>query len=136
MASNLTSYLQKKLLDHSLGLASFTMPTTVYCGLHTADPTQAGSVVAEVTTSGSGYARVAITSKMNAADPVTGISSNNSAISFGPATSDWGTVTHVSISDASSGGNMLWFGALNIVQTTPIGESVLFSTTQFIMQLD
>lgn len=112
------------------------MPTTVYCGLHTADPTQAGSTVAEVTTSGSGYSRTAITSKMNAADPVTGLSSNNTAITFGPATSDWGTVTHLSISDASSGGNMLWFGALNIVQTTPIGESVQFSLGQFVLQLD
>lgn len=132
----MTSYLQKKLLDHSLGLAAFTMPTTVYVSLHTADPTQAGSLTNEISTTGTGYARNAGTAKMNATDNVTGISSNNSAITFGPATSDWGTITHVAVSDAPSGGNMLLFGPLTIVQTTPIGESVTFSAGQFIIQFD
>lgn len=134
--ASLTSYLQKKLLDHSLGLATFAMPATVYLSLHTADPTQAGSVANEVSVSASGYARAAITSKMNAADSVTGISNNNSAIGFGPALADWGTITHVGISDASTGGNMLLFGPLTVVQTTPIGESVQFSSGQFIVQYD
>lgn len=134
--ASMTSYLQKKLLDHSLGLASFAMPATVYVSLHTADPTNTGSLTNEVTTIGTGYARVAATSKMNATDSVTGISSNNASISFGPALTDWGTVTHVGISDAPSAGNMLLFGPLTVVQTTPIGESVQFSSGQFVAQFD
>jgi hypothetical protein len=134
--ASLTSYLQKKLLDHSLGLAAYAMPATVYIGLHTADPTQAGSFAAEVSTTGTGYARIAATSKMNVTDSVTGISNNNAAVTFGPALSDWGTITHVSISDNSGGGNMMLFGPLTIVQTTPIGESVQFSAGQFIIQFD
>lgn len=133
---SMTSYLQKRLLDHSLGLTAFTMPTTVYVSLHTADPTNTGSLAAEVSTTGTGYARVAITAKMNATDSVTGVSSNNASISLGPALSDWGTITHVGISDASSGGNMLLYGALTIVQTTPIGESVQFSAGQFVVTFD
>lgn len=134
--ASFTSYLQKKLLDHSLGLAAYTMPPTVYISLHTADPTQAGSFTAEISATGTGYTRVSGTSKMNATDSVTGISNNNTAITFGPALSDWGTVTHVGLSDASSGGNMLLFGPLTVVQTTPIGESVQFSAGQFIIQYD
>lgn len=128
----MTSYLQKKLQDHTLGLAAYTMPTTVYASLHTSDPTDTGSTTGEISTSGTGYARIAITSKMNVTDSVTGISSNNVSITFGPASTDWGTITHVAISDAATAGNMLLFGALTIVQTTPIGESVQYSAGQFV----
>jgi hypothetical protein len=134
--ASMTSYLQKKLLDHMLGLAAFAIPATVYVSLHTADPTNTGSFANEVSTSGSGYVRIAATAKMNATDSVTGISANNVAITFGPALADWGTVTHVGISDGSSGGNMLLYGPLTVVQTTPIGESVQFSAGQFITQFD
>jgi hypothetical protein len=131
MAASMTSYLQKKLLDHTLGLAAFTMPTTVYASLHTGSPGESGATTFEVSTTSSGYGRVAITSKMNATDATSGVSSNNAAIAFGPATTDWGTITYVAISDAATGGNMLMYGALTVVQTTPIGESVQFSASQF-----
>ena len=36
--ANMTNFLEKKLLDHTLGKASWTMPTTVYMGLFTSDP--------------------------------------------------------------------------------------------------
>lgn len=107
------------------------MPTAVYASLHTASPGEAGSLANEVLTS-SGYARVLVTSLMNVTDSVTGIAANNATILFGPATADWGTVTYVAISDASSGGNMLLYGALTEVQTTPIGESVQFSVGQYV----
>lgn len=134
--ASMTSYLQKKLLDHTVGLAAFTMPTTVYASLHTADPTNTGSFAAEVGTSATGYARVPVTSKMNATDSVSGVSANNVAVTFGPALTDWGTITHVGISDGSSGGTMLLYAALTVVQTTPIGETVQFSAGQFIAQFD
>jgi hypothetical protein len=129
--ASMTSYLRKKLQDHMLGLAAYTMPTTAYASLHTTNPTIAGLTTGEITTVGSGYSRIAITSLMNATDAVTGISLNNASIIFGPALIDWGTVQYVAINDAISGGNMLEFGALTEVQTTPIGESVQFSTGQF-----
>lgn len=108
------------------------MPTTVYAALFTVSPGEAGTLTNEITTTGSGYGRIAITAKMNVADATTGIASNNTAITFGPATTDWGTITHVAICDAVTAGNMLMYGALTVVQTTPIGESVQFSSGQFI----
>jgi hypothetical protein len=134
--ASMTSYLQKKLLDHVLGLAAYAIPTTVYVSLHTVNPGEPGSFTNEVSASSTGYARIAITSKMNATDSVTGLSANNVSITFGPALTDWGTITHVGISDNSSGGNMLLYGGLTIVQTTPIGESVQFSSGQFVIQFD
>lgn len=134
--ASMTSYLQKKLLDHTIGLAAYGMPATVYASLHTLDPTNAGLFTGEISTAGTGYARVAVTLKMNPADSVTGISSNNASISFGPALTDWGTITHIGISDLSAAGNMLLYGPLTIVQTTPIGESVQFVSGQFLIQFD
>lgn len=132
--ADMTSYLQKKLLDHSLGLAAYTMPVSVTLSLHTASPTETGSTVDEVTTVGSGYARISITASMNVTNATTGVSSNSAVITFGPATVDWGTVSHVAINDTL--GNMLMYGALDEVQTTPIGETVQFSPGQFIAQFD
>ncbi len=109
------------------------MPTTVYASLHTASPGQSGSLTNEVSTA-SGYARIAITSKMNATDAVSGIAASNATIVFGPASADWGTVTYVAISDALTGGNMLMYGALTIVQTTPIGQTLQFVAGQFIAE--
>lgn len=133
---SMTSYLQKKLQDHTLGLAAYTMPVTTYALLLTSDPSDTGSLAGEISTTGTGYGRIAITAKMNVTDSVTGISSNNVDITFGPATTDWGTVTHVAISDALTAGNMLLYGALEIVQSTPIGESVQFSSGQFVSTFD
>lgn len=131
----MTSYLQKKLLDHTLGLAAYVMPA-VFVSLFTANPGEAGSHTNEVSSITTGYGRIALTAKMNVTDAVTGIASNSTTITFGPATSDWGTITHVAIEDAGSGGNMLLYGALTVVQTTPIGESVQFSIGQFLAQYD
>lgn len=130
--SAMTSYLQKALQDHTLGIASFTMPTVVYLSLHTASPGKAGSLANEVSLASIGYARISLAGKMNPTDSVSGVSTNNATLLFGPATADWGSVQYVAISDASTGGNMLLFASLSQVQTTPIGESVQFSTGQFI----
>lgn len=134
MAFSMTSYLQKALQDHMLGLAAYPMPPTVYASLHNASPTDTGSLANEIAFVGSGYTRIAVTPVMNATDAVSGIASNNAAIIFGPALTDWGTIVYVAISDDPIAGNMLLYGALTEVQTTPIGESVQFSPSQFVTQ--
>jgi hypothetical protein len=130
----MTAYLQKKLLDHALGIASYTMPVSVTMSLHTASPGDSGSYVDEVTTVSSGYSRQSITASMNATVLATGVASNSVTVSFGPALIDWGTVAYVGVNDTL--GNMLLYGALDEVQTTPIGESVQFSAGQFLIQFD
>lgn len=106
MANNLTNYAESALLKHILGIASFAMPTGAYLALFTADPTETGSLVAEVT--GGSYARQAITWGAEANGTVT----NSADIAFPAATAAWGTITHVAIMDASVAGNALYVGAL------------------------
>jgi len=52
-----SNYLENKVLDHVLRNVSYSSPTTVYVGLYTSDPTDAGSGT-EV--SGGSYARQAL----------------------------------------------------------------------------
>ena len=39
--SALTNFLENELLDHTLGVASYTAPSTVYLSLYTSNPTDA-----------------------------------------------------------------------------------------------
>lgn len=111
MANNMTDYLEKKLLDHCLGVASFTMPTTIYVGLFTADPTETGAAATEIT--GNAYVRKAMA--FNAATLGAGNTANSVDVVWPQATGSWGTVSHVVLFDALSGGNPLFYGPL----TTP-----------------
>lgn len=103
----LTAYAQKKMGDHAIGKASWTMPTTVYLALFSASPGENGSLTSEF--SGGSYARVAITSLMGAFDSVTGIATNTSAVTFPAPTATWGSLLYVGIVDASTAGNVLFY---------------------------
>lgn len=130
----MTRYLRKKLGDHSLGKAAYTMPNPVYMALFTADPTDVGILTNEVV--GSPYARIASTVLFGGFDLTTGIGVNASNIDFGIPAANWGTVSHAAIIDALTVGNMLYFEALptpRIVVTG--GRRVLFSAGQVQIRL-
>lgn len=105
----LTAFAQKKLGDIALGIADWTMPTTVYLGVFTASPGENGSLTSEF--SGGSYARQALTASMSAANATTGISSNSSAITFPANTANHGTMLYGGIIDAQTlgTGNVLFY---------------------------
>ena len=109
MADNLTQYAQKKLLDHTLGLAAYTMPSA-FAALFTTTPGETGSLTGEVT--GGSYARVALSAQMGAATLATGIATNTGAVTFATPSADWGMVTTLGVMDASSAGNVLAYAPL------------------------
>ena len=84
---------ENELLDGLTGVTQLTTPAIVYLALFTADPTDTGSVVNELTSSG--YARQSIAGVYSAATGTTGTVSNTSEINFAIATGDWDAVTHV-----------------------------------------
>jgi hypothetical protein len=129
----MTRYLRKKLGDHATGKAGFTMPTTVYAALFTADPTDAGLLTNEV--SGTAYARQQITMKMGAFDATTGIATSSADIDFGSPGSEWGTGAYIGIMDASTSGNMLYKEQItNPRSMTSGGRSVKFLAGQLTIQ--
>lgn len=132
----MTDYLENKIVDHLFRATAYTAPTNLYVGLLTAAPSDSGGGT-EV--SGNAYARVQITSATTAWNATqggtTGASSgtggqtaNAGAITFpSPTPSGWGTVTHFAIFDASSTGNMLFWGALTASKTVNAGDTVSFA---------
>jgi hypothetical protein len=118
----MSNYLETALVNAVLRNTSYTSPTTVYVGLFTSDPTDAGSGT-EV--SGGSYVRKA----MAFSSPSNGATSNSSAVEFDQATASWGTVTHFGLFDASSSGNLLLHGALTASKTIDSGDVFKFATS-------
>jgi hypothetical protein len=108
MAGSLSNYAEKKIQDHVFKTSSFTVPTNIYVAFSTADPTDAGTGIAEP--SGNNYARVAHNVWASASSRAT---SNTGVITFPQASGAWGTITHFALFDDPSAGNMLAHGSLS-----------------------
>jgi hypothetical protein len=131
MRMSFSDYLENKVLDHVTGKASYTAPTA-FVGLSTADPLDDGSGLAEP--SGNGYARVETAAgDWNSASG--GSIDNADAITFPAASGSWGTVTHVALFDASSGGNLLMSGALSSSETITIDQVPRFAAGELTLTL-
>lgn len=130
--SEASDYVENQILDFYLNQGtgaggSITAPSNIYLGLHTADPTDAGSG-AEVSTSGTGYGRVEITDKFDSASGTGGsLSSNANITGFTADGANWGTITHIGIYDASTSGNLLFHTALDSSATVNDGDSFQIS---------
>lgn len=113
--AEMSNYLEDALINATLRATTFTSPAAVYVGLHTADPTDAGSGT-EV--SGGSYARKAATF----AAPSNGVSATSADVTFDQATGSWGTITHIGIWDALSTGNLLYHTPLDASKTIDTGD--------------
>lgn len=122
MAGSFSDYLENKVLDHVYGGGDFTRPATLYVGLFTAEPNDAGGGT-EV--SGGDYARAAVTNDAtNFPAASGGAKSNGTDIVFPPATGSWGTVSAIGIFDASSGGNLLAWATLAANKAVESGDTL------------
>jgi hypothetical protein len=119
----LSDHAEKLLLDWMMTTGSATRPTAWYVALYTAAPSDSGGGT-EV--SGNGYARETVT--FAAATSPGGTTSNTGDITFTAAGGDWGTITHIGIHDASTGGNLLWHGQMTASKTVADGDTLQFST--------
>jgi hypothetical protein len=152
----MTDFLENKIIDwlfraQAIGItgasaAAGTGPTSLYLALFTATPSDTGGGT-EV--SGGSYARVAVTSSLAnwagtqaaastvASSGTGGTTSNNAAITFPAPTANWGTVTSFAIMDASTAGNMLFYGALTTSKTINSGDAApSFAAAALTMQID
>lgn len=110
MASK-SDYLENKVLDHCLGDGSFTMPAAVYLALCTVVPTDASTGATITEANYTGYARKQIAaSDLSAA--ASGSKTNSAAITFADCTAGSSTVVGFAIVDASTNGNVLYWGTV------------------------
>lgn len=125
-----SDYLENKLLDHVLTATSYTAPGTRYLGLYTASTgLESNSPSAEV--SGGSYARQAVTF----AAASSGTSATNATVTFPAATANWGTITHVAVLDASTSGNVLFWGAVTTSKTIETGDTFQVSSGNLTISL-
>lgn len=127
--SKMSNYLENAFLNHVLRNQSMTSPTTVYLALYTSDPTDADTGT-EV--SGGGYARQVITFGA----PSNGVTSNSATVLFPVATANWGTITHFGIRDASTGGNLLFYGQFDTAKTIQTGDQVIINISGITITAD
>lgn len=126
--SSFSDYLENELLDHVFANAAYTSPTTVYLGLYTVAPTDAGGGT-EVT--GAGYARQACAFDVAAS----GATANSAAESFTASGGNFGNVVAIGIFDAVSAGNLLaWDGITSA--TVNDGDTINFAIGAIDITLD
>jgi trans-2-enoyl-CoA reductase len=114
-----SNYTEDRTLDYWLkaNSAASTSPATVYVALFTTDDStggtsdllEAGTLTNEVTTVATAYVRKAVTFGVI----TNGSVSNSGNITFDTATANWGTITHIAVMDASTSGNVLFYGSLD-----------------------
>jgi len=132
-----SNYLENKVLDHVIGGTTFTAPTNLYLALFTNDGgnaatnLEAGTLTDEVSTSSTGYVRKAVS--FGAAS--SGSSSTDATVTFDAATANWGTITHVAVMDASSSGNVLFWGAVTTSKTIESGDTFQVSSGNLTVSL-
>jgi hypothetical protein len=108
--TDFSGFSEQEILEHIFkNNPIFTSPTEVYVSLHTADEGENPDESNEVDTSTTNYSRAeAVPSdwSIGAGDGPTTLQNANT-ISFGDPDSNWGTVTHIALWDAQTGGNPL-----------------------------
>jgi hypothetical protein len=121
---SISNYAELKILEHTTGKTAWTMPTTVYVKLHTADAGEAGTTAAatETTRKAAAWATAA-----------------SGAIATS-ATMEWTNVSttetysHWSMWDNLTAGNCLWSGALATSAAVTAGDT--FQITSLTLSLD
>jgi hypothetical protein len=113
--AEMSNYLENALINVTLRATTYTAPTNVYLALYLDDPTDADT---GTECSGTSYARQTITFGA----PSNGATTNSAVIEFPQAGGSWGTITHVGIRDASTGGNLLYHTPLDASKTIATGD--------------
>jgi len=117
--SKFSNHLENALINATLRNIPYSSPSTVYVALYTTDPTDSdtGNEVA-----GGSYARQVVTFTA----PVNGETGNTADVTFPVATANWGTVTHIGLKDAASGGNLLYHSPLTSPRNIEINTQIIF----------
>lgn len=128
-------YLENAVLNEVFGAEAFVPPATLYLGLSTTTPTDAGGNITEP--SGGSYARVAVTNNTtNWPTTTTGEKANGAAFAFPQATASWGTVTHLVIYDAETDGHVLCGAQLPASRAIESGDILNFPIGSIVITLD
>jgi hypothetical protein len=129
----MSNYLETAILNAVFRNTAFSSPATVHLALYTSNPTDADTGT-EVT--GGAYARqvVVFSAPTQVADKAT--ISNTADISFPVATAAWGTISHIGIRSAATGGNLLYYGPVSNARSILANDQLKFLAGELVLDLD
>ncbi len=135
MAGNISDWAENQMLSWVMTTNTVNRPTAWYVALvvspNVPNDANTGSNLVEPPAA-NGYARQTVTFGSAA----TGTTNNTGSVTF-TATGDWpNAVTYLAITDASSGGNLLWWGQLSAQKNVASGDSLQFTTGSIQLSLD
>jgi len=135
--SQMTDYLENKLVDHIFRNRVFATPSTIYIGLYLSSgapgDTTTGSAGGDAV-SGTGYTRIQVGpsdttwnatqggTPASASTGTGGATANSSTITFPTPTGNWGSIASFGIFDATTAGNCLLYGTLTNAKTVNNGD--------------
>jgi hypothetical protein len=132
--ASFSNFLENALLNRVFNGAALSLPSTLYIGLFTAAPTDAGGGT-EV--SGNNYSRLAVPADTtNFPTSTSGSVQNALTLTFAIPSGNWGTVTHIGIFDAATAGNLLVWGALSSPRVITSSADVRLNQNQLTITLD
>ena len=133
--ANFSDYLEQQLLGVTLLGSSFTAVTTTYLSLATSLADDGGTFT-EVTTN-LGYVRLPIEWSAPTSGPTWTVA-NSATVTFSPATTPWGTVTHFGVYDAETigTGNLLYWGALDTPRAIGTNDVLEVTSGNLTVELD
>lgn len=132
LTGGMTDYLCNKLIDLTFRAQAYSYPSSMWHGLFTSAPSNAGGGT-EVG-GGVGYARAELACSLAAISGTQGAGtttassgtggriSNNSNVAHPSPTGSWGALAHGGWFDASTSGNLLWWRALTSPLTVSAGS--------------
>jgi len=136
----LSDYLEEALMEEIFNGHDFSPPDT-WVSLYTDSPADADTGT-EVT--GGSYARIEVEANGDgtpdwndaAVDGTGYLVDNSDVITFATASASWGDVSHFGIHDASTGGNLLFHGALTASKAVGDGDTFTFPAGDLDLKLD
>lgn len=132
-----SNFLENRVLDHVLRNTAYSQPSGLWVALfnnasgNASSNLEAGTLTDEVSGSGTAYTRKSVT--FGAASG--GSATTSGDVTFDVATANWGTVTHAAVMDASSAGNVLFYGALTVSKSVTTGDTFKISAGQLTITL-
>ena len=116
----MTYNLANKLANATVANVSYTSPGNVYTALYSTAPT-VSTTGTEIT--GNGYARQVTAF----GSPTDGNISSSANVSFSCTGNNWPTVVSVAITDASTGGNIMYFQDI-AARNIKVGDTLTFGS--------
>lgn len=125
-SSTLSNSTSQQYLDYLLkGVALPTMATSLWLAMFTTTPNLNGTGGVEVSTSGTGYARVELPRVTGTWTGPTGSNqeyNNTSELIYPIPTGNWGTIVSLGVYDAGTAGNLIFVSTISTSRAITLGD--------------